>query len=137
MENCIYVKLPAEGRNESLARTVVAAFAARLDPTVEQMNDIKTAVSEAVTNCVVHAYGEGDGEIEIRAEITGRILTVSIEDSGCGIEDVEQARQPFFTTATTEERSGMGFTVMEAFMDGCEVSSQVGRGTRVVLRKAL
>ena len=123
--------------NESFARTAAACFAAQLDPTLDEVNDIKTAVSEAVTNCIVHAYPQTLGKITLRLRIyPDNSLEISVKDSGVGIEDVERARTPLFTTGS-DERSGMGFTIMESFMDGIRVRSAPGKGTTVVLRKRI
>ena len=132
--------IPACGKNESFARNVMAGFAGDCSPPLSEMGDIKTAVSEAVTNAVVHAYdGENpDNLIEIDADIDDDgLLTVSVKDFGKGIEDVEEARQPFFTTAPDEERSGMGFTIIETFMDEMSVESTPGKGTTVVMKKRI
>ena len=123
--------------NEGFARTAAACFAAQLDPTLDEVNDIKTAVSEAVTNCIVHAYPQTLGKITLRLRIyPDNSLEISVKDSGVGIEDVERARTPLFTTGS-DERSGMGFTIMESFMDGIRVRSAPGKGTTVVLRKRI
>lgn len=135
--NKFEMRLSALSENESFARSCVAAFCLPLDPSIDEINDVKTAVSEAVTNCIVHAYnGAPDKYIDmsVTAEEGGR-LTVTISDSGCGIEDVEQALQPFYTTKSDEERSGMGFTIMKTFMDELLVTSQKGRGTQVSMTK--
>lgn len=135
--NKFEMRLSALSENESFARSCVAAFCLPLDPSIDEINDIKTAVSEAVTNCIVHAYkGAHDKYIDmsVTAEEGGR-LTIAISDSGCGIEDVEQALQPFYTTKADEERSGMGFTIMKTFMDELLVTSQKGRGTQVSMTK--
>ncbi len=124
--------------NESLARMVVSAFIMPVNPTLEQLGDVKTAVSEAVTNAIVHGYMDAPGPVRLRATLdAGGLLRVEIADRGRGIEDVERARQPFFTTMEESERSGMGFTVMESFMDDVEVLSQVGSGTIVRMSKQL
>ena len=135
--NKFEMRLSALSENESFARSCVAAFCLPLDPSIDEINDVKTAVSEAVTNCIVHAYkGARDKYIDmsVTAEEGGK-LTVAISDSGCGIEDVEQALQPFYTTKSDEERSGMGFTIMKTFMDELLVTSQKGRGTQVSMTK--
>lgn len=135
--NKFEMRLSALSENESFARSCVAAFCLPLDPSIDEINDIKTAVSEAVTNCIVHAYkGARDKYIDmsVTAEEGGK-LTITISDSGCGIEDVEQALQPFYTTKADEERSGMGFTIMKTFMDELLVTSQKGRGTQVSMTK--
>ena len=124
--------------NEAFARMVISAFVLPLNPTLEQLGDIKTSVSEAVTNAVVHAYADRPGTIRMKASIDGEGgLTVEIIDNGCGIRDVARARQPFFTTLEESERSGMGFTVMESFMDELQVVSEPGFGTTVRLRKQI
>ncbi len=123
--------------NEGFARTAVAAFVSQLDPTLAELEDIKTAVSEAVTNAIVHAYPQSIGKIVLRVRILDQaVVELSVRDSGCGIADVEQAKEPLFTTGG-EERSGMGFTIMESFMDSLRVSSRPGRGTFVTMRKKL
>ena len=123
--------------NEGFARGAVACFAAQLDPTLEELGDIKTAVSEAVTNAIVHAYPDTLGKIVVKAKILdGNILEVTVRDWGKGIADVEQARQPLYTTGG-EERSGMGFTIMESFMDKLTVRSSEGKGTRVTMRRRI
>ena len=137
MENYMRLELAALGENEGFARNAVAAFALCLNPSLGELSDVKTAVSEAVTNSIVHAYGGGDASariwIECRAErnIAGGVLHITVTDGGCGIEDVEKALQPFYTTLENEERSGMGFTIMQTFMDGFSLNSGKGRGTSV------
>lgn len=136
--NEMRLDFPALAENESFARMVISAFLLSLNPTLEQLADVKTAVSEAVTNAIVHGYGTGKGTVRLHATLTDdATLVVDVIDRGCGIRDVEHARQPFFTTAEGEERSGMGFTVMESFMDAVEVCSEVGRGTTVRLVKRI
>ena len=121
--------------NEALARSAASQFAAQLDPTLEELGDIKTSVSEAVTNAVVHAYPDSLGIIRLQARVLeGGILEITVRDKGVGIEDIDQARAPLYTTGG-EERSGMGFTIMESFMDRLRVRSAAGRGTTVVMRK--
>ena len=123
--------------NEGFARTAAACFAAQLDPTLDEVNDIKTAVSEAVTNCIVHAYPDSIGKVTMRLRLyEENEIEIQIKDYGIGIADVEKARQPLFTTGT-EERSGMGFTIMESFTDAMKVRSVPGKGTTVVLRKKI
>ena len=136
--NEMRLEFPAIPKNEGLARMVVSAFLVPMNPTIEQMADVKTAVSEAVTNAIVHGYGLRGGVVRLRADYRedGR-MTIDISDRGCGIADVSRAREPFFTTAAGDERSGMGFTVMESFMDQVEVKSVVGRGTTVRLVKQM
>lgn len=135
--NRIKMEFDAVSENEGLARVCVAAFAARLDPTLEEINDIKTAVSEAVTNSVIHGYDEKGGLIVMEAAIEGRELEVCITDYGRGIENVERALEPFYTTGSEKERSGMGFTFMEVFMDGLSVQSEAGKGTVVKMKKRI
>lgn len=138
--NHMKMQIPAYGKNESFARNAVAGFAVECSPTLSELNDIKTAVSEAVTNAVVHAYDAESEEnlIEIAADIDeDNTLTVSVRDFGRGIEDVAAALEPFFTTRPEDERSGMGFTVIETFMDEFRVDSAVGKGTTVVMRKRI
>jgi stage II sporulation protein AB (anti-sigma F factor) len=135
INNTMELKLPSLSVNEGFARSVVGAFATQLDPTLEEVADIKTAVSEAVTNAIVHAYPKTVGEITIRASLFGSTLVVSVADVGVGIQDICQARQPFFSTAGDESRSGMGFTVMETFMDKVSVTSVPGQGTVVEMTK--
>ena len=128
---------PSRSGYEAFARTAVACFAAQMDPTVEELNDIKTAVSEAVTNCIVHAYPDKIGKITLKARILeGAVLDLSIRDRGCGIADITQARQPMFTTGGAE-RSGMGFTIMESFMTAIRVTSSPGKGTCVYLKRKI
>ena len=135
------LELAALSENESFARSAVAAFALPLNPSFSDLSDIKTAVSEAVTNCIVHAYKGGDGKILIECRIEkalhGGILHIDITDYGCGIEDVEEAIAPFFTTLESDERSGMGFTVMQTFSTFFKVESRLGVGTRVSMQKAV
>ena len=124
--------------NESFARVVIAAFAVQLSPTVSEIADLKTAVSEAVTNAIIHGYGTGKGTVRLHATCSDDgTLVIDVIDRGCGIADVEHARQPFYTTSDGEERSGMGFTVMESFMDAVEIQSAVGHGTTVRLVKRI
>lgn len=130
--NLSFMAIP---ENEAFARSTVAAFCLSLSPTLEELNDVKTAISEAVTNCIVHAYREKDGEIAIETRIDGNVLHIKVSDQGVGIPSVEEAIQPFFTTAGEEERSGMGFTVMQTFMDTLEVISEVDKGTHIVMTK--
>lgn len=135
--NYIVFEFLSRSANEGFARGAVACFAAQLDPTLEELGDIKTAVSEAVTNAIVHAYPDTLGKIVVKAKIfDGNILEVTVRDWGKGIADVEQARQPLYTTGG-EERSGMGFTIMESFMDKLTVRSSEGKGTRVTMRRRI
>ncbi len=136
--NSIKMNFPSLSVNESAARAMVAAFSAQADPTTTELADIKCAVSEAVTNCIVHAYPDSIGEIYISVKILeGRKILIEIKDKGRGIEDIDLARTPLYTGAPGEERSGMGFTVMESFMDEMKVRSRVGKGTTVLLLKRL
>ena len=136
--NHFSMTLPAKNGNEGFARAAVAAFCAPLSPTLEQINDIKTAVSEAVTNAIIHAYPSGDGEIVVEVVIyEEKVIAVKVSDEGTGMIDIEEAKKPFFTTKSKEEHSGMGFTIMEAFMDRLEVVSEQGRGTSITMQKDL
>lgn len=136
--NHMRLDFPALPVNEAFARLAISGFILPLNPTMEELADVKTAVSEAVTNAVVHGYGDGEGTVRLDASYTEEgVVRVDVVDHGRGIEDVEQARQPFFTTATGEERSGMGFTVMESFMDAVEVRSVPQKGTVVRMYKAV
>lgn len=135
--NYVFIRIPSLSVNESFTRAAVAAFCSSLNPTVNEITEIKTAVSEAVTNAVVHAYEDKIGEIEIQCRIKGRVVEIIVEDSGCGIADVEKAREPLFTTKPELERSGMGFSVMESFMDEVVVLSEKDVGTKVILRKKI
>ncbi len=133
--NYISLEFLSHSANEGFARGAVACFAAQLDPTLEELGDIKTAVSEAVTNAIVHAYPDTLGRVSVKARVLdGDVLEIVVRDWGRGIEDVERARQPLYTTGG-EERSGMGFTIMESFMDRLTVRSQEGKGTRVTMRR--
>ena len=136
-QNFMKLNIPSKSVNESFARCSVAAFCSQLDPTVEQINDIKTAVSEAVTNCIVHGYRDTFGIIYITATISDDTITVKIADRGVGIEDVSKAMQPLFTTDPNGERAGIGFAVMQSFMDSVKVKSTLGKGTRVVMTKKI
>ena len=136
-ENMMQLEFLSKSSNEGFARVAVASFASQLDPTLEEINDIKTAVSEAVTNAIVHAYPNTIGKIRIRARIyEDRILELRIQDWGVGIADVDKAREPMFTTGG-EERSGMGFTIMESFMDALRVRSTPGKGTTVTMKRRI
>ena len=136
-ENYMILEFPSKSCNEAFARSAVACFAAQLDPTLEELGDIRTAVSEAVTNCIVHAYPDGIGTISLRCRmLKDNVLDIVIKDKGVGIPDVEQARRPAFTTGGSE-RSGMGFTIMESFMNDLEISSKAGKGTTVHMRRKL
>lgn len=136
--NEMKLQFPGKSANEAFARAAVSAFAAQLDPTIDEISDIKTAVSEAVTNCIVHGYGDTIGQVYIHAKLyEDNLLSVKIKDKGCGIPDVKQAMEPMFTTCSTGERAGLGFAVMQSFMDRVRVTSAPGRGTCVVLSKKL
>lgn len=136
--NVMKVELLSRSANESFARVAVAAFVAQLDPTVDELADIKTAVSEAVTNCIVHAYKNGIGKIYITVKIyEGDRISVAVKDQGCGIEDVRRAMEPMFSTCPEGERAGLGFTVMQSFMNKLRVKSRPGFGTTVTMEKLL
>ena len=139
MDNKMTVKFSAIGSNEAFARAVAAAFVAGMDPTVEELTEIKTGVSEAVSNAIIHGYREDpDGIVEVECRTdSDRRLVIIVRDWGVGIEDVEKAMEPMFTTGAADERSGMGFTVMESFMDRVEVESETGKGTAVTMMKRL
>ena len=136
-DNYMILEFPSKSANEGFARSAVACFAAQLDPTLEELGDIRTAVSEAVTNCIVHAYPDKLGSITLRCRILkDNVLDIVVKDKGVGIADVEQAKRPSFTTGGSE-RSGMGFTIMESFMTNLEVSSVPGKGTTVHMRRRI
>ena len=137
--NSFDMRLAAKSHNEAFARNVVASFAGEISPTLEEINDIKTAVSEAVTNCVVHAYKDGNGivEIECKVDEKERSIEIVVRDFGKGIADVKQAVEPFFTTSPEDERSGMGFTIIETFMDEMSVESTPSKGTVVRMKKVM
>lgn len=137
--NELVVEVKAVGENESLARIIVAAYAAKLNPTMEEMSDLKVAVSEAVTNAIIHGYDGGNANqvIRIEANIVGRMVTIRIQDYGRGIPDIEKAMEPLYTTRPEDERSGMGFSFMEAFSNEVLVESEVGKGTSVILKKLI
>ena len=136
--NEIKFTMPPLSVNESVARAVVSSFLIQADPTIEELSDIRTAVSEAVTNAVVHAYRNIKGNIELTVKLLPeRNIYIKIRDKGCGIEDIEKAMEPLFTTAPEEERSGLGFSVMQSFMDKLSVKSVSGKGTTIIMRKRL
>lgn len=136
--NIMEVKFSAKSENESLARVIVASFAAKLDPTIDELSDIKTAVSEAVTNAIIHGYEEDETKfVYMRCELIENTIKVVVEDYGKGIEDIEEAKQPMFTSKPELERSGMGFSFMESFMDDMQVASIVGEGTKVIMTKTI
>lgn len=135
--NEMNLKFPAKSCNESFARAAVSAFLMQLDPTVTQLSDIKTSVSEAVTNSIVHGYRQGKGDIYINVKITdNRLVIIKVRDKGCGIENIEKAMEPLFTTGG-EERAGLGFAVMQSFMDSVKVKSKENKGTTVTLKKRI
>ena len=136
LTNSVYVEFPSYSENEALSRAIAAAFLIQADPTMEELSDIKTAVSEAVTNCIVHGYPNKIGLIKMRCRMENSLISIQITDQGVGIEDVERARTPLFTTGG-EERSGMGFTIMERFMSDLKVESEAGQGTTVTMTRQL
>lgn len=136
-ENSFALKFSAKSSNEGFARTAVAMFLLQYDPLSSTLNDIKTAVSEAVTNSVIHGYENKEGDIYLSCGVKAGMVYIEIADRGKGIEDIKQAMEPLFTTKPDEERSGLGFTVMESFMDSIEVESQKGKGTKVSMTKSL
>ena len=133
--NRMHLIFDAKSVNEAFARMTVMAFMAEMNPTLDELEDVKTAVSEAVTNAIIHGYNDETKQVELSCLREGQKLTVVVEDMGVGIPDVDEAKQPFFTTKPEQERSGMGFAFMEAFMDGMQVVSEVGKGTRVTMIK--
>ena len=135
--NEMNVKFKAIKENESFARMCVASFIANCNPTIEELGDIKTAISEAVTNSIVHAYPHESGDVEICVRVCGCEIVITITDYGVGIDNIEQAKQPFFTSKPNMERSGMGFTVMEGFMDSLKVESQINNGVKITMTKKL
>lgn len=135
--NEMFLEFDSKSQNESFARMVVAAFAARLNPTIEEIADIKTAVSEAVTNAIIHGYGKEEGKIQIACNTSNQELTVEVIDHGVGIEDIEKAKEPLYTTRPEWERSGMGFVFMETFMDSLEVESKINEGTKIRMIKKI
>ena len=137
-KNEMILKFKAINENEAFARVCISAFIVSMDPTIDEIGDIKTAVSEAVTNCVVHAYDEKViGDIEMKAVIEDNNIYISIRDFGVGIEDIDKAKEPFFTSKPSKERSGMGFTVMESFMDSVNITSQKDHGTLIEMYKTI
>ena len=136
-ENYMILEFPSKSSNEAFARSAVACFAAQMDPTLEELGDIRTAVPEAVTNCIVHAYPQKLGSITLRCRILkDNVLDIVVKDKGIGIGDIDKARQPMFTTGGLD-RSGMGFTIMESFMTSLEITSEAGKGTTVHMRRRL
>ena len=136
-ENEMKLEFISKSNNEAFARISVAAFAAQLDPTIEELADIKTAVSEAVTNCIIHGYEDREGIVKIVCKISANTLTVEISDTGKGIENIEMAKRPLYTSKPNLERSGMGFTIMENFMEDMNVESILGLGTKVTMKKTI
>lgn len=136
-DNEMKLEFLSKSSNEAFARITVAAFASQLDPTIEELADIKTAVSEAVTNCIIHGYEDAEGIIKVKARLIKNTIEIEISDTGKGIENVELARKPLYTTKANLERSGMGFTIMESFMDDVEIDSVFGLGTKVVMKKKI
>ena len=136
-KNKMQLEILSKSNNEAFARITVAAFAAQLDPTIEELSDIKTAVSEAVTNSIIHGYENKEGIIRINAYIYDNVLRIEIADQGKGIENINIAKEPLYTTKPNLERSGMGFTIMESFMDSMEVQSIVGLGTKIIMTKTI
>ena len=136
-ENEMKLEFLSKSNNEAFARITVAAFASQLDPTIEELADIKTAVSEAVTNCIIHGYEDKEGIIKIICKLFANSIYIEISDTGKGIENIEVAKQPLYTSKPNLERSGMGFTIMESFMDEVEISSVVGIGTKIIMKKKI
>lgn len=137
LNNEMKLEFLSKSNNEAFARITVAAFAAQLDPTIEELADLKTAVSEAVTNAIIHGYEEKQGIVKIRCQIIEDEIIIEISDTGKGIEDIKLAKQPLYTTKPNLERSGMGFTIMESFMDNVEIDSILGLGTKVKMTKRI
>lgn len=136
-DNEMKLEFSSKSSNEAFARIAVAAFAAQLDPTIEELADIKTAVSEAVTNCIIHGYEEQEGIIKIKCKLFANSVEITISDEGKGIEDINKAKEPLYTSKPNLERSGMGFTIMESFMDEMKVESILGIGTKITMKKIL
>lgn len=136
-ENEMKLEFLSKSNNEAFARISVAAFVSQLDPTLEELADIKTAVSEAVTNCIIHGYEDTEGIVKIECKMYDNTIEIEISDSGKGIEDIKTAREPLYTSKPNLERSGMGFTIMESFMDDMKVESILGMGTKVTMKKTI
>lgn len=136
-ENEMRLEFLSKSNNESFARIAVAAFVAQLDPTIDEISDIKTAVSEAVTNCIIHGYEEKEGIVKIECRLFVNSVEIEISDNGKGIENIEKARQALYTSKPELERSGMGFTIMESFMDEVKIESVLGLGTKVTMKKVI
>ena len=137
MENKVKLEILSKSANESFARIAVAAFVSQIDPTIEELADIKTAVSEAVTNSIIHGYEEKEGIIYITCILKNREITIEVKDNGIGIENIEMAKEPLYTSKPELERSGMGFTIMESFMDEVKIESIIGIGTKVTMKKII
>jgi len=137
IKNEMKLEFLSKSANEAFARIAVAAFASQLDPTIEEIADIKTSVSEAVTNAIIHAYPNGDGIVKVVARLSEDEIEIEISDTGEGIENIEEAKEPLFTSKCNLERSGMGFTIMESFMDNLKVESIVGLGTKITMKKKI
>ena len=137
MDNEMKLEIKSKSANEAFARITVAAFVSQLDPTIEELADIKTAVSEAVTNAIIHGYSDTDGIIHIKCKMVGNVVEIEIIDYGKGIENIEMAKQPLYTTNPDMDRSGMGFTIIENFMDEMKVESILGMGTKVYMKKII
>ena len=137
IENEMKLEFISKSANEAFARITIAAFVSQLDPTIEELADIKTAVSEAVTNCIIHGYENKQGIIKIKAKLKNNEIVIEISDSGKGIENIDIAKEPLYTTKPNLERSGMGFTIMESFMDKLEIESIVGLGTKITMTKRI
>ena len=136
-DNEMKLEFLSKSNNEAFARITVAAFVSQLDPTIEELADVKTAVSEAVTNCIIHGYEDGEGIVKIVARLFANTVEIEISDTGKGIENVELARKPLYTTKANLERSGIGFTIMESFMDDVEIESVLGLGTKIKMKKMI
>ena len=137
LKNELKLEFLSKSANESFARVAIAAFASQLDPTIEEIADIKTSVSEAVTNCIIHAYPDNEGLVRVHSKLYENEIEIEISDTGEGIENIDEAREPLYTTKGNLERSGMGFTIMESFMDSLKVESIVGLGTKVTMIKKI
>lgn len=135
LKNEMKLEFLSKSANEAFARIAIAAFFSQLDPTIEELADLKTSISEAVTNCIIHAYPNTDGIIKIKAKLYEDEIEIEISDNGVGIENIEEAKEPLYTTKSNLERSGMGFTIMESFMDSFKVESIVGLGTKISMSK--
>ena len=136
-ENEMKLEFVSKSNNEAFARLTVAAFAAQLDPTIEELADIKTAVSEAVTNCIIHGYENSEGIVKIVSKLFANTIEIEISDTGKGIENIEKAKKPLYTSKSNLERSGMGFTIMESFMDEIKIESILGIGTKITMKKLI